>query len=146
MIGLPRKLIPAALGAALAFAATAPGAAQARLPFSQQHQFQQARLPTDTPNVYRLGMWIFSATTGRVRLCVLNDEAEQTAPVMKCSAWTGNGPAGRYYLMQIRRHARMPGRFRAGLWILNRKSGHVRACVITDTKDPTGTLRCSKVQ
>jgi hypothetical protein len=48
--------------------------------------------------------------------------------------------------MQIRRHPRQPGRFRAGLWILNRQSGHARACVITDMNDPTGSLRCSKVQ
>jgi len=145
MTRLARTLIPAALGAALAFTAAA-GTAQARVPPAQQHQFQQAMLPTDTPGAYRLGLWIFNASNGRIRLCVLNEEAEAGAPVMKCSAWTGNGPEGQYYLMQIRRHPRQPGKFRAGLWILNRASGQARACVITDMNDPTGTLRCSKVQ
>lgn len=145
MMRMTRTLIPAALGAALALTAIA-GTAQSRVPYTQQHQFQQALLPTDTPGAYKLGIWVFNRANGRIRLCVLNDEAEAGAPVMKCSAWTGSGPAGQYYLMQIRRHPRQPGRFRAGLWILNRESGHARACVITDMNDPTGSLRCSKVQ
>ncbi|HUT51560.1 MAG TPA: hypothetical protein VM325_19700 [Alphaproteobacteria bacterium] len=145
MTRLPRMLIPAALGVALVLTAAA-GTAGARVPIAQQHQFQQAMLPTDTPGAFRLGIWVFNRANGRIRLCVLNDEAEAGAPVMKCSTWTGSGPAGLYYLMQIRRHPRQPGRFRAGLWILNRASGHTRACVITDMKDPTGTLRCSKIQ
>jgi hypothetical protein len=145
MTRLSRTLIPAALGAAFALTA-ASGAVQARVPYNQYYQFQQAMLPTDTPNEYRLGIWIFSPANGRIRLCVLNEDAEATAPVMKCSAWTGSGPAGQYYLMQIRRHPSQPGRYRAGLWILNRETGHARACVITDMKDPTGTLHCSKVE
>jgi len=143
MIRMTRTLILAALGAALTLTATA---AQSRVPSSRQHQFQQARLPTDTPGQYKLGIWAFNRGNGRLRLCVLNEEAEASEPVMKCSAWTGSGPAGQYYLMQIRRHPRQPGRFRAGLWILNRQTGHTRACVITDMKDPTGSLRCSAAQ
>jgi len=145
MIGLSRTLIPAALGVAFALAATT-GIAQSRVPYSNQHQFQQALLPTDTPGQYKLGIWTFNRANGRLRLCVLNEEAEANEPVMKCSPWMGSGPAGQYYLMQIRRHPRQPGRFRAGLWILNRETGHARACVITDMNDPTGSLRCSKVQ
>ena len=139
MIRISRTLIPAALAAALAVTA-APCAAFA------QHQFQQAMLPTDTPGHYKLGIWAFNSVNGRIRLCVLNEDAEAGAPVMKCSPWTGSGPTGQYYLMQIRRHPRQPGRFRAGLWILNRETGNTRACVITDMNDPTGSLRCSKVQ
>jgi hypothetical protein len=145
MIRMTRTLILAALGAALAFTATT-GAAKSRVPYARQHQFQQALLPTDTPGKYKLGIWAFNRGNGRLRLCVLNEEAEASEPVMKCSAWTGSGPAGQYYLMQIRRHPRQPGRFRAGLWILNRETGHTRACVITDMKDPTGSLRCSGSQ
>lgn len=140
MIRLSRRLLPAALGAALVLAAI-PDAALA-----QSHQFQQALLPTDTPGLYKLGIWAFNRTNGRIRLCVLNEDGEANEPIMKCSAWTGSGPAGQYYLMQIRRHPRQPGRFRAGLWILNRQSGNARACVITDMKDPTGSLRCSNIQ
>jgi hypothetical protein len=145
MIGFSRTLIPAALVVATAIAATT-SVAKSRVPHAQQHQFQQAMLPTDTPGKYKLGIWAFNRGNGRIRLCVLNEEAEASDPVMKCSAWTGSGPAGQYYLMQIRRHPRQPGRFRAGLWILNRVTGHTRACVITDMNDPTGSLRCSASQ
>lgn len=145
MIQLSRTFIPATLGAALALTATI-GVAHSRVPHTQDHQFQQALLPTDTPGLYKLGIWVFNRANGRIRLCVLNEDGEANAPVMKCSPWMGSGPAGQYYLMQIRRHPRQPGHFRAGLWILNRETGHARACVITDINDPTGTLRCSKVQ
>lgn len=145
MIRLSKTILPALLGTAVALAASA-GATQARIPYNQQYQFQQALLPTDVPNEYRFGMWIFSPTSGRIRLCVLNENGEANAPVMKCSPWTGNGPAGPYYLMQIRRHASQPGRYRAGLWILNRANGEARACVISDMKDPTASLRCSSVE
>jgi len=131
MIRLSKTILPALLGAVVALTASA-GATKARMPYNQQYQFQQALLPTDVPNEYRFGMWIFSPTNGR--------------PVMKCSPWTGNGPAGQYYLMQIRRHASQPGRYRAGLWILNRANGEARACVISDMKDPTASLRCSSVE
>ena len=63
---------------------------------------------------------------------------------MTCSAWVGEGPPGAYRLMQIRINRRNITNIRAGLWILNYKTGDARACVITDIDDPTGSLKCSK--
>jgi len=144
MIRTAANTVFAAL-AAIAIGLIAMSAAQARIMPSRQHQFQQALLPSKIPGQYRVGLWVFNAANGRLRLCVLNEDKDP-APVMKCSPWAGEGPAGLYYLMQIRIRARSGVKARAGLWILNRRSGQARACVIRDMDDPTGSLRCSKVQ
>ena len=144
MFRTARKVaLPLMIAAAIGLSGTS--AARAQYAHGAQHQFQQAMLPTKTAGRFRLGLWIFNATNGRLRLCVLN-ETDETAPVMKCSAWAGNGPKGRYYLMQIRMQARYGAQARSGLWILNRQTGQARACVVGNVDDPTTSLRCSKVQ
>ena len=135
------------LSACLALATTlgASAPADARISYSSRHQFQYAQLPTSVQGRYRIGLWAFNPENGKVRLCVLGGKGE-TGKVMTCSSWVGEGPPGSYRLMQIRINRNNITDFRAGLWILNYKTGDARACVITDVDDPTGSLKCSKSQ
>jgi hypothetical protein len=135
------------LGAVLAFTIPAGIAASsnAQPSASVRHQFQYAQLPTSVQGRYRTGLWAFNPATGKVRLCVLGGKAESGA-VMSCSAWIGEGPPGSYRLMPININRRNITGFRAGIWILNYKTGDTRACVIADVDDPTGSLKCSKSQ
>ena len=124
----------------------APSLANARIVMRHaNHQFRQVKLPTDRPNEFRIGLWTLNPSNGRLRLCVLNN-GKEGASVMSCSAWSGGGPAGRYYLMPMHRVRRHSWQSPPGLWILNRQTGSARACLITDLKDPTRTLRCSNTQ
>lgn len=136
------------LGVCLAFAATlgAAAPADARISYSSRHQFQYAQIPTSVQGRFRIGLWAFNPATGKVRLCVLGGAKGEAGKVMTCSAWVGEGPPGAYRLMQIRINRNNVTGFRAGLWILNYKTGDARACVITDIDDPTGSLKCSKSQ
>jgi len=130
---------------ALMLSATAPAFAKTSFIRHANHQFRQVKLPTDVPGQFRIGLWTLNPGNGRLRLCMLND-GKEGASVMKCSAWSGGSPSGRYYLMPMHRVRRHSWQSSPGLWILNRQTGHARACLITDMKDPTGSLRCSNTQ
>ena len=130
---------------ALMLAATTPAFAKSRYIGHVNHQFRQVQLPTGVKGQFRIGLWTLNPGNGRLRLCVLGDGKEGTS-VMRCSAWSGGGPAGRYYLMPMHRVRRHSWQSPPGLWILNRHTGSARACLITDMKDPTGSLRCSNTQ
>lgn len=113
---------------------------------SSRHQFQYAQIPTSVQNRYRVGLWSFNPGTGKLRLCVLGGAKGEPGKIMTCSAWVGEGPPGSYRLMQIRVNRNNVSDFKAGLWIINYRTGDTRACVITDVDDPTGSLKCSKSQ
>jgi hypothetical protein len=139
------SILRSAALAALMLSATAPALAKTQFVRQVNHQFRQVQLPTDAPGQFRIGLWTFNPSNGRLRLCVLND-GKEGASAMTCSAWSGGGPSGQYYLMPMRRVRRHSWQSPPGLWILNRQTGHVRACLITELKDPTGSLRCSSTQ
>ena len=129
-----------AAGAAALTIVAADFAAASRIVRHVNHQFQQVRLPTGAPGVFRVGMWVFNPGNGRIRLCVLGNGSEEA--VMSCSPWTGEGPAGRYRLQQMY-PTRRPGAMRSGIWILNYQTGTARACLIGDLANPVGSLKCS---
>lgn len=132
----------AASTAAVMIAASHTTAAS-RIIRHSNHQFQQVQLPTGKPGQMRVGMWVFNPGNGRIRLCVLGDKDDEA--VMSCSAWTGEGPAGRYRLQQMYTFRR-PGARRSGIWILNYRTGTARACLINDLANPIGSLKCSQTQ
>lgn len=140
-----RSILRSVALVALMLSATAPSLANARIVRHVNHQFRQVQLPTDVPGQVRIALWTLNPSDGRLRLCVLND-GKKGAQVMTCSAWSGGGPSGRYYLMPMNRVRRQSWQSPAGLWILNRQTGHARVCLITDLKDPAGSLRCSNTQ
>jgi hypothetical protein len=144
------KLSVLALCAIVAFGTVAgtPASASARHGFSasSRHQFQYAQIPTSVQNRYRVGLWTFNPGTGKLRLCVLGGGKGEPGRIMTCSAWVGESPPGTYRLMQIRINRNNVSDFKAGLWIINYRTGDTRACVITDIDDPTGSLKCSKSQ
>lgn len=144
------KLSVLALCAIVAFGTVAgtPASASARHGFStsSRHQFQYAQIPTSVQNRYRVGLWTFNPGTGKLRLCVLGGGKGEPGRIMTCSAWVGESPPGTYRLMQIRINRNNVSGFKAGLWIINYRTGDARACVITDVDDPTGSLKCSKSQ
>jgi hypothetical protein len=137
------------------FTAAAPPAATAQALSNPniRHLFRQTIIPGADGGAARIGLWILNPTNGRVRLCLLEDTATHKQDFLKCSKWLGgDGPQGRYVLMDVRR--RLPYRFRraltpgqpgtVGVWILEYHSGAARACVATDVNDPTGSLTCAK--
>ena len=130
---------------ALMLSVTAPALAKSQFVRRVQHQFRQVQLPTDVPGQIRIGLWTLNPSNGRLRLCVSNNGKER-APAVTCSAWSGGGPAGRYYLMPMQRMRRNSWQSPPGLWILNYQTGNARACLITELKDPAGSLKCSNMQ
>lgn len=139
---LVNRILTSALLAAAALAAAVPAAADIRRPV--RYQFQQVMLPTSDPQDYRVGLWTLDPDTGRVRLCVTDDEAK--GPVMECSAWTSEAPAGRYQLMQMQARRRHGMAVQAGVWIVNYETGSARACLIGDLEKPAASLRCSEMR
>ena len=129
-----------AAAAATVAIAVADVSAASRIIRHSNHQFQQVQLPTGKPGQMRVGMWVFNPSNGRIRLCVLGDQTDEA--VMSCSAWTGEGPAGRYRLQQMYTFRR-PGARRSGIWILNYRTGTARACLINDLTNPVASLKCS---
>ncbi len=125
-----------------------PASASARHGFStsSRHQFQYAQIPTSVQNRYRVGLWIFNPAGGKLRLCLLGGGKGEGGKIMTCSAWVGESPPGTYRLMRIRINRNHVGDFKAGLWIVNYRTGETRACVVTNIDDPTGSLKCSKSQ
>lgn len=109
-----------------------------------RHQFRQVRLPTGEPNGFRVGLWILNPSTGKVRLCLLDDKSTKNA--MKCSPWLGGGSPGKYRVMHMNVPRHISAGVKAGLWIVNYETGAARACVIADLMDPTGTLSCARSQ
>lgn len=107
-----------------------------------RHQFRQVMLPTGEPNAFRVGLWILNPSTGKVRLCLLDDESTKNA--MKCSPWLGGDSPGKYRVMHMNVPRHMSAGVKAGLWIVNYETGAARACVIGDLMDPTGTLSCAR--
>ena len=136
----------ALIGFGMVLGASAAATARHSFAASARHQFQYAQIPTSVRNRYRVGLWTFNPGTGKIRLCVLGGGKEEAGKIMTCSAWVGEGPPGTYRLMQIRTNRNNTTSFRAGLWIINYVTGDVRACVITDIDNPTGSLKCSKSQ
>jgi hypothetical protein len=125
-----------------ALSAASPAAADIRRPV--RYQFQQVLLPTGDPQDYRVGLWTLDPGTGRVRLCVADDAAK--GPVMECSEWTSAGPQGHYRLMQMRVRRRRGMPVQAGVWVINYRTGNVRACLIGDPDKPAASLRCSEMR
>lgn len=109
-----------------------------------RHQFRQVMLPSAEPRAFRAGLWILNPSTGKVRLCLLDDESSKNA--MKCSPWLGGDSPGRYRIMHMNVPRHMSAGVKAGLWIVNYETGAARACVIGDLADPTGTLNCARSQ
>jgi len=144
--GRKRRFSRLAVITALSLTVAAPTLAKARIMTPHtNHQFRQVQLPTGVPNRYRPGLWTLNPGTGRLRLCVLGS-GDASSPVMACSPWSGAGAVGRYYLMPMQNLRYGKWHSQPGLWILNRRTGTARACVITDLKDPTGALKCSSTQ
>ena len=130
---------------AMMLSVTAPAFAKTQFVRRVQHQFRQVQLPTDVPGRFRIGLWTLNPSDGRLRQCVSNI-GKEGGPVVTCSAWSGGGPSGRYYLMPMQRPRRHSWQSPPGLWILNYQTGNARACLITELKDPAGSLKCSNMQ
>ena len=143
----------ALLAAPAAFGLLAlPSSSEARVaPRIVNHYIRQTRLPGAQPGTYRSGLWVLNPATGRVRLCVVAERGTATEKVLQCSPWAGGGePTGRYQITDIRGQYQLSTTRRVwgviGVWVLNYRTGQVRACLIQDFAQPTASLRCSELQ
>lgn len=154
---LGRKVIATVagfIGITGVFAAAVPPEARAdvvRNP-NVRHYFRQTVIPRADTGRARIGLWVLNPVSGRLRLCLLGDPAADNKDFLKCSPWQrGSDSPGRYNLIDIQR--RLPYPFRGtpgaarlkviGVWVLDYLTGAVRACVVTDLANPTGSLACA---
>ena len=131
-----------AAAAALAPIAQAPAKAQYR---PVQYQVRQVRLPRNLTQKGMLAVWVFSAQTGRIRLCAITDVAKM-AGSLKCSVWQGGGEPGRYSMQQAYANVNAAGRVVVGTWVFSYSTGQVRACAASDVNDLAGTFSCSNAE